>query len=142
MELRARLDLEDRFLPVMQIGRREAEAPAVLVDHLGSSAGAGEETRIEMAELRHERPADDHTRRTLSQTVARGVQRVLAVELELRVGYRSRPTPAAGPGRGQPTTAERSPDATRGDRDDECEHREQRDGDDHRHDRRENQVAA
>ena len=57
------LDLEGRLLAVVQEGGREAEAPAVLVDHLGGGAGAGEEPGVEVGELGHERAADDHPRR-------------------------------------------------------------------------------
>ena len=53
------LDLEGGLLAVVQEGRREAEAAAVLVDDLGGGAGAGEEARIEVGQLGHQGPADD-----------------------------------------------------------------------------------
>ena len=99
------LDLERRLLAVVQERRRQPEAPAVLVHDLGGGARAGEEARVEVGELGHERPAGDDTRCAGLDGGARGVEGVLAVDLRAgraRSGAlprRRRPTEPAGPRR-------------------------------------------
>ena len=124
------LYLERRLLAVMEECRREPQPSPVLVDHLGGGARAGEEAGVEVGELGHECPADDHARRTGLDGGTRGVQGVLAVDLELCVRDRAAPGGAARPGCRQSVTPECSPDAPRGDRHHQGEHRQQHDGDD------------
>ncbi len=56
------LDLERGLLAMVQECRREPEAAPVLVDDLGGGAGAGEEARVEVGQLRDQGTADDDAR--------------------------------------------------------------------------------
>jgi hypothetical protein len=134
VQFRPRLYLEGRLLAVVQEGGREPEASPVLVDDLGGGTGAGEETGVEVGQLRHQRPADDNARDPRLDGGARGVECVGAVQLELLVGDRLGARLSSVPRGRQSLTTERPPNAARGDGDDEGEHGEQGEGDDDGHD--------
>ncbi len=110
------------------------EAPPVLVHDLGGGARAGEEPGVEVGQLGNQRPPDDDTRGPGLDGGPRRVEGVHPVQLELRVGDRPRARRAARPGRRQALTAERPPNAARGDGDDESQDGEKGHGDHDGHD--------
>ena len=106
------LDLEGRLLAVVQEGGREAEAAPVLVHHLGGGARTGEEARVEVGQLGHQRPADDDARRAGLDGGAGAVERVLARRrraARARSGACPSAPPAHGAGRPSPPRARQMP---------------------------------
>ena len=132
VEFRPRLDLEGRLLAMMQERGREPEAATVLVHDLGGGSRAGEEPRIEVGQLRHQRPAHDDARGAGFDGDPRGVERVLPVQFELIVRDRPGSRRPTGPRGGQALAPEGAPDAARRDGDHDGQHGEQGHGD---HDR-------
>ena len=111
MQVGSGLDLERRLLAVVQEGGWKAEAPSVLVDHLGGGARAGEEPGVEVGELGHQRTTDDHPRRAGLDRLARHVEGVPAVHVEQRVrdGRVPDSRPDHGAGRPSPPRARQMP---------------------------------
>ena len=134
VQLRPGLDLEGRFLAVVQKRGREPEPTPMLVHDLGGGTWAGEEAGIEMGQLRDERPADNDARDPRLDGGPRRVERVRSVQFELLVRNGTGARQIAGPRSRQSFATERPPDAARRDGDHEGEDRQQRESDHHRHD--------
>ena len=130
VQLRPGLDLERRLLSMVQERGRQPEAAPVLVHDLGGGAGAGEEARIEVGQLGHQRTAGDDARDPRLDGGPGGVERVLAVHQELLVGDGAGPRRAAGPRRGQAPAPERPPNAAGREGDHDGQDGQEGDGDD------------
>ncbi len=133
VQLRAGLDLDRGLLSMVQEGRGQPEAPAVLVHHFRGGSRAGEEPCIEVGELGHERTARNDAGGAVLEGGAGPVERVLALDLQLSVRDRADARPASRPRSGQPLPAQCAPDATRRDGHHDGQDDEQCDGDHDRH---------